>query len=108
MSPNYVLVPECRSVVSGAVTTINVAGVNLIDGQMVKLQEEIARLRVDKLELLRQILSVQHEVRRLQDRESQLQSDLSLAGKEIRRLKFGGQLEELHTGDTSIKRTSDL
>lgn len=50
-------------------------------------QDEISRLRVDKLELLRQILSVQHEVRRLQDREAQLQSDLNLAGREIRRLK---------------------
>ena len=94
LSPNYVLVPECRSVVSGAVTTINVAGDNLVDGQVAKLQEEVARLRVDKLELLRQILSVQHEVRRLQDREAQLQSDLCLAGKEIRRLKFGISVEE--------------
>ena len=88
---------------SGAVTTINVAGDNLIDGQVTKLQEEVARLRVDKLELLRQILSVQHEVRRLQDRESQLQSDLSLAGREIRRLKFGVQVD-----DSSMKRSSDL
>ena len=38
LSPNYVLVPECRSVVSGAVTTINVAGDNLVDGQLSKLQ----------------------------------------------------------------------
>ena len=75
-------------------TTINVAGDNLVDGQVAKLQEEVARLRVDKLELLRQILSVQHEVRRLQDREAQLQSDLCLAGKEIRRLKFGISVEE--------------
>jgi hypothetical protein len=58
-----------------------------------KLQEEVARLRVDKLELLRQILS-------LQDRESQLQSDLCVAGKEIRRLKFGIQVED--------KRISEL
>lgn len=50
-------------------------------------EDEIFRLRVDKLELLRQIFSVQHEVRRLQDRENQLQSDLNLAGGEIRRLK---------------------
>lgn len=50
-------------------------------------KDEIFRLRVDKLELLRQIFSVQHEVRRLQDRETQLQSDLNLAGGEIRRLK---------------------
>jgi hypothetical protein len=34
LSPNFVLVPECRSVVSGAVTTINVAGDNLVDGQV--------------------------------------------------------------------------
>ena len=104
LSPNYVLVPECRSVVSGAVTTINVVGENLVDGQVAKLQEEIARLRVDKLELLRQILSVQHEVRRLQDRETQLQSDLCIAGKEIRRLKFGVSVDESPTP----MRTSNL
>ena len=61
--------------------------------KLFEFQEEIARLRVDKLELLRQILSIQHEVRRLQDRETQLQSDLSMAGKEIRRLKFGVKVE---------------
>jgi len=52
-----------------------------------KFQDEISRLRVEKLELLRQILSVQYEVRRLQDSEAQLQSDLKLAEREIRRLK---------------------
>lgn len=51
-----------------------------------RLHQDISRLRVDKLELLRQTLSAQHEVRQLRQRESQLETDLALAAAEIRRL----------------------
>ncbi len=36
--------------------------------QLDKLQEEIGKLRMEKLELLRQNVSCQHELRRLRDR----------------------------------------
>lgn len=52
-----------------------------------RLHQDISRLRVDKLELLRQALSAQHEVRQLRQREAQLETDLALAAAEIRRLK---------------------
>ena len=52
-----------------------------------KRHRDISRLRVDKLELLRQALSAQHEVRQLRQREAQLETDLALAAAEIRRLK---------------------
>merc|ERR1719414_1773936 len=52
-----------------------------------RLHQDISRLRVDKLELLRQALSAQHEVRQLRQREAQLETDLALAAAEIRRLQ---------------------
>ena len=52
-----------------------------------RLHQDISRLRVDKLELLRQALSAQHEVRQLRQHEAQLETDLALAAAEIRRLK---------------------
>ena len=52
-----------------------------------RLHQDVSRLRVDKLELLRQALSAQHEVRQLRQREAQLETDLALAAAEIRRLK---------------------
>ena len=54
---------------------------------MARLHQDISRLRVDKLELLRQALSAQHEVRQLRQHEAQLETDLALAATEIRRLK---------------------
>ena len=44
-------------------------------------------MKIEKLELLRQILSVQHEIRRLKDREFQLRDDLTAASREIEYLK---------------------
>ena len=61
------------------------AGVN--NASVSRLHQDISRLRVDKLELLRQALSAQHEVRQLRQREAQLETDLALAAAEIRRLK---------------------
>ena len=49
--------------------------------------QEVARLKVDKLELLRQNVAAQREVKRLREREHQLSSDLSLASREITRLR---------------------
>ncbi len=53
---------------------------------MSRLHQDISRLRVDKLELLRQTLSAQHEVRQLKSRETQLETELALAAAEIRKL----------------------
>ena len=109
--------PDCHTVISGAVTTIPVGGSptsttsssasgssshgsgassasaassssSLVNASSVtRLHQDISRLRVDKLELLRQALSAQHEVRQLRQREAQLETDLALAAAEIRRLK---------------------
>ena len=49
--------------------------------------QEVARLKVDKLELLRQNVAAQREVKRLREREHQLSGDLSLASREITRLR---------------------
>ena len=58
-----------------------------INSSQARLHQDVSRLRVDKLELLRQALSAQHEVRQLRQREAQLETDLALAAAEIRRLK---------------------
>ena len=99
--------PDCHTVISGAVTTIPVGGspTSTTSGSSgssanssttphhnaasvtTRLHQDISRLRVDKLELLRQALSAQHEVRQLRQRETQLETDLALAAAEIRRLK---------------------
>ena len=50
-------------------------------------QDEVNRLKMDKLELLRQNVSSQREVKRLRERETQLQSDLATASREITRLR---------------------
>lgn len=85
------------TVISGAVTTIPVGGSPTSStastasspgsASVARLYQDISRLRVDKLELLRQALSAQHEVRQLRQREAQLETDLALAAAEIRRLK---------------------
>ena len=49
--------------------------------------QELARLKVDKLELLRQNVAAQREVKRLWERETQLSEDLGLATREITRLR---------------------
>jgi len=55
--------------------------------QLIKLQQEVAKLKVDKLELLRQNVTFQREVKRLRERELQLGSDLTIASREINRLR---------------------
>merc|ERR1712130_934175 len=62
-------------------------GGNVVAGQLSKLQDEISKLKVDKLELLRQNVAAQREVKRLRERELQLQSDLTTASREINRLR---------------------
>ena len=49
----------------------------------------MARLKVDKLELLRQNVAAQREVKHLRERELQLQCDLSTASREISKLRAG-------------------
>jgi len=78
--------PHCQEVVSGAVTMVTLEG-NVVAGQLSKLQDEISKLKVDKLELLRQNVAAQREVKRLRERELQLQSDLTTASREINRLR---------------------
>ncbi len=100
----YEIDPECQNVVSGPVTMITLEGAAAAaaaaannslgglgggGGPVDRLQEEIARLRLDKLELLRQNVSARHEVRRLRERETQLQADLASASREIHRLREG-------------------
>lgn len=107
---NVQLKREKVTVISGAVTTIPVGGspgsssasstsstsslpsstsASPVSNNscVARLHQDISRLRVDKLELLRQALSAQHEVRQLRQREAQLETDLALAAAEIRRLK---------------------
>lgn len=85
--PNHLsLDPSCQEVVSGSVTMVTLEG-NVVAGQLSKLQDEISKLKVDKLELLRQNVAAQREVKRLRERELQLQSDLTTASREINRLR---------------------
>ena len=51
-----------------------------------KLREEVTKLKGDKLELLRQNMSAQRELKMLREREVQLQTDLTMASREIQRL----------------------
>merc|ERR1712211_100852 len=60
---------------------------NVVAGQLSKLQDEISKLKGEKLELLRQNVAAQREVKRLRERELQLQSDLTTASREINRLR---------------------
>ena len=76
-----------------------------VASQLDKLQEEIAKLRMDKLELLRQNVSCQHEVKRLREREMQLQADLTTASREIHRLREGFKnYQESNNNQFYIKR----
>ena len=55
--------------------------------QLLTLQAEVARLKADKLELLRQNVAAQREVKQLRERETQLGGDLSTARREINKLR---------------------
>ena len=55
--------PACQEVVSGAVTMVTLEG-NAVATQLTKLQDEVSKLKVDKLELLRQNVAAQREVKR--------------------------------------------
>ena len=57
----------------------------------------MARLKGDKLELLRQNVAAQREVKRLRERELQLSSDLGLATREVQRLRCCHMLSEHHS-----------
>ena len=62
----------------------------MTDGIKINLLfQEVAKLKVDKLELLRQNVAAQRELKRLRERELQLSGDLSLASREINRLRRG-------------------
>ena len=73
-----------QNVLSGCITSINV---ETISAQKYRIHDGISRLKIEKLDLLRQILSVQHEIRRLKDREFQLRDDLTASSREIEYLK---------------------
>merc|ERR1712173_276544 len=87
MAHHMSLDPSCQEIVSGNVTMVTLEG-NVVAGQLSKLQDEISKLKVDKLELLRQNVAAQREVKRLRERELQLQSDLTTASREINRLRM--------------------
>ncbi len=80
--------PECSRVISGAVTTIPVEGPSAPPGQLERYQEEVTRLKTEKLELLRQNVANQRELKRLKEREVQLQTDLTTASREIHKLRM--------------------
>jgi predicted RNase H-like nuclease (RuvC/YqgF family) len=80
--------PRCQEVVSGHVTMVTVEG-GAVAGQLDRLQSEITRLKVEKLELLRQNVAAQREVKHLRERELQLQCDLTTASREISKLRTG-------------------
>merc|ERR1711872_794598 len=63
MAHHMSLDPSCQEVVSGSVTMVTLEG-NVVAGQLSKLQDEISKLKVDKLELLRQNVAAQREVKR--------------------------------------------
>ena len=86
--PILMLDPRCQELVSGHVTMVTVEG-GAVAGQIDKLQAEITKLKVEKLELLRQNVSAQREVKHLRERELQLQCDLSTASREINKLRAG-------------------
>jgi RAP1 GTPase activating protein 1 len=88
MKPVLMMDPRCQEVVSGHVTMVTVQG-GAVAGQLDKLQGEITKLKVEKLELLRQNVSAQREVKHLRERELQLQCDLSTASREINKLRSG-------------------
>ena len=52
----------------------------------IRLRDELSKIKGDKLELLRQNMSAQRELKLLRERENQLQTDLSMASREIQRL----------------------
>lgn len=86
LAPGIQYDPDCQNVISGSVTTVTLEGgppANQVD----RYVEEISRLKVDKLELLRQNVASQREVKRLREREAQLQTDLTTASREIHRLR---------------------
>ena len=80
--------PGCQEIVSGHVTMVTVEG-GAVAGQIERLQSEVTRLKVEKLELLRQNVAAQREVKHLRERELQLQCDLSTASREISKLRSG-------------------
>jgi len=77
--------------ISGSVTTVPIEGVSpnsSASGQLRdnRLRDELSKIKGDKLELLRQNMSAQRELKLLRERENQLQTDLSMASREIQRL----------------------
>lgn len=85
--------------ISGSVTTVPIEGAspnNLIAHRDAKYREEISKLKGDKLELLRQNMSAQRELKSLRERETQLQTDLSMASREIQRLHRSARQSNLN------------
>ena len=86
--PVLMIDPRCQEIVSGHVTMVTVEG-GAVAGQIERLQAEVTRLKVEKLELLRQNVAAQREVKHLRERELQLQCDLTTASREISKLRAG-------------------
>ena len=79
--------------------------------------QEVARLKVEKLEVLGQNVAAQRKLKRLREREVQLSSDLSLASRKIERLsdmgcpsitgESGGNLGQCGTVKT-VKKSNEM
>lgn len=64
-----------------------------VAGQLTGCKGEVTKLKVEKLELLRQNAAPPSEVKHLRERELQLQCDLSTASREINKLPLQPQAE---------------
>ncbi|XP_077296085.1 rap GTPase activating protein 1 isoform X3 [Arctopsyche grandis] len=79
--------------VSDSLTTFNLeAATALVTSpncvqQVDNLKQEVARLKCDKLDLLRQNVTCQRDIKNLRERELTLQSELTSSSKEIHRLR---------------------
>ncbi|CAH1239895.1 RAP1GAP [Branchiostoma lanceolatum] len=75
------------------------AASNELQRQVSMLNSEINRLKMEKLDLLRQNVVIQREVKKLKEREMRQGAELSSANRELRRLR-NLSLEQSHRSNT--------
>merc|ERR1712106_458771 len=69
--------------------TISLDNTVIAYDKLIKLQQELASLKMDKLELIRHNMDVQQEANKLRERELKLQTDLIRASRELNSLRNG-------------------
>merc|ERR1711892_574362 len=69
--------------------TISIDNTVISNDTLIKLQQELASLKMDKLELIRHNMDVQQEANKLRERELKLQTDLIRASRELNSLRNG-------------------